>query len=611
MNCTAFKNIFDKSPFITTVDNALARIQSGKSKQAIDDIRGQLNKERADKLKQNLPCILFSGEFTSRDDKALVKHSGLIVLDFDDVDDLREKQTEIISNDFVYACWVSPRGNGLKALVRIADGTKHREHFAALQEAFPGVDKSGVNEARVCYESYDPEIYINKSAKPFTKIKTVEKIKATERTDDGVFQKLVTWLVNKGDAFVTGERNSFVFKLASACCRFGLHQDDAESQILANYETGNTFTQTEVKRAVNSAYKANRGIAGSASFEKDVLIDSVTRSEVKLDAWVDDGGKVKDVIYGEAVKDKALSIYRNGYEKVNGVGVEELDRHFKLKKGESTLFSGIGNYGKSSFLKWFLVMRAILFGEKFGIFPPEDNPAEEFFHDLTEILLGADCTPKNQYRPKEDEYSAAYDWIGKHFFDVYPKTYAPTPEYLKEKFLELMITENISGCIIDPFNQMVNDYSKTGGRSDKYLETFLSDWGKFIRDNDQYGIIIAHPKLLTKQTDGNYPCPDVFDIADGAMWNNKMDNILIYHRPLAQTDPKSAMCEFHSKKVRRQKIVGLKGSFDFILNMPTRRFLFSDGDPMEKALRAKGIEFRMKQAEMFSEWRPVEGAAEF
>jgi hypothetical protein len=179
---TIFKNIFSKEPHYLQVDAALERIRTGRSKLLVEEIRQQIGKDRADKLKANLPSICFSGKFKAgRKDDELIEHSGFIVLDFDEVRDLRDKQTEIISSEFVYACWVSPRNNGLKALVKIADGKKHREHFASLQEYFPGVDKSGVNESRVCYESYDPEIYINKDAKPFKKFKVTERIEVKKK----------------------------------------------------------------------------------------------------------------------------------------------------------------------------------------------------------------------------------------------------------------------------------------------------------------------------------------------------------------------------------------------------------------------------------------------
>ena len=169
---TIFKNIFSKEPNYISVELALQRIKEGKSKNTVEEIRNTLDKEKANKIKLNLPSVCFSGIFAKdRRDEDLLKHSGFIVLDFDNLSDLRDRQNEIISHPFVYACWVSPSGNGLKALIKIANGTKHREHFQALQEVFPEIDKSGINVSRVCYESYDTDIYINEKADVFKKTK--------------------------------------------------------------------------------------------------------------------------------------------------------------------------------------------------------------------------------------------------------------------------------------------------------------------------------------------------------------------------------------------------------------------------------------------------------
>jgi hypothetical protein len=89
-------------------------------------------------------------------------------------------------------------------------------------------------------------------------------------------------------------------------------------------------------------------------------------------------------------------------------------------------------------------------------------------------------------------------------------------------------------------------------------------------------MIIAHPKSLHKDKNEGYPCPDVYDIADGAMWNNKCDNILVYHRPDAHKDPQSPVCELHAKKIRRQKVVGKKGTLVFNYDYRVRRFVFND-----------------------------------
>lgn len=612
MICTIFKNIFDKEPNYISVDKALQRIASGRSKDRIEEIRKQLSKDRADKLKMNLPCVCFSGRFKERLDEKIISHSGFIVLDFDDVSELRTRQTEIINHDFIYACWVSPRNNGLKALAKIANGDKHREHFQALQDVFPDIDSSGINESRVCFESYDPDIYINKEAKPFTKYKKYTQIGLKEKIGDNqTFRNILKWLSNRGDAFVKGERNIFVFKLASACCRFGIDEEEGAAQILAEISTDNTFSDAEASRAIKSAYKANKNRYGTAIFEKDVLIDRETKGEVKIDETIfDESIRPKDVIFGEDVKDKALHIYDHGYERLLGIGNDLIDDYYKPKEGELTLLSGIGNYGKSTWLMWYLLMRSMLHDERFALFSPESNPAEEFYHDCVEILLSANCTPynpngsPNDYRPTKNSYEQAYDWISKRIFFVYPKDVSPTPEYIKERFLELIIKEKIKGCVIDPFNQLANDY---GARSDKYLEFLLSDFHRFAQINNQYFIIVAHPKLMRKDADGNYPCPDVMDIADGAMWNNKMDNILVYHRPYHQKDPSSTLCEVHTKKIRRQKTVGKKGIIELDYFRKMRRYLVDGSDIMQKIINNSDINFlkniQFTQPEFYGSYR--------
>jgi hypothetical protein len=576
-----YENIFAKEVHYIEVEVALNRIKNGKSKALCERIRETIDKERANKLKSNLPSICFSGKFTDRKDECLVEHSGLICLDFDDVGDINEFKSELCGNEYIYAAWVSPSGKGIKALVKIADGLKHREHFAALQDIFPSVDRSGVNVSRVCYESYDPDLWINNNPKVFKTVKKFQKVvEVTHENDTYIsFKNLLKWLSNRGDAFVQGERNIFLFKLASACCRFGISENNCLNYCQSEFMIGDhTFTASELDRVVKSAYKSNKHHAGSASFERERLINKVDKREVEINADIlNPDIKPKDVIFGEDVKADAIKLYREGYEKLNGIGVPEIDTHFKMKRGEITLLSGIGNYGKSTFLKWYLLMRVLQHGEKFAFFSPEDNPAHEFYHTCVEILAGHDCTPKNPNRISDANYQALYDYVSQHIYYVYPETIAPTPEYIKERFLELIIKEKVDGCIIDPFNQMSNDYNKAGGRDDKYLETFLADCSRFAQLNNIYFLIVAHPKQMRKDSDGNYPCPDIYDLANGGMWNNKMDNILIYHRPNHQTTPDNNQCEFHSKKIRRQNVVGKKGMAIFMLHQGRRRFLF-DGD---------------------------------
>lgn len=587
---TIFRNIFDNEPNYISIDKALERIKQGKSKERVEEIRNQIDKERANNLKKNLPSICFSGKFNSRVDSGLIEHSGYIVLDFDDVDNVEEFKANIFKDKYTYACWVSPGGNGVKALIKIADGAKHREHFAAIKEIYPLVDKSGVNVSRVCYESYDPNILVNKSSSVFTSYVEESKVRSEEVVTDYsvIYQAIIKWLANKNDAFRTGERNSYIYKLASACCRFGIPQDNSEYMIVGSYAIGNSsFSESECVSAIRSAYKSPKNIFGSASMQQGSLIDSRTRMEVVIernDDFYDPNVKAKDVMYGEDVKDRAMNIYDSGRENVMRWDIPLLDKHFKRRKKELTLLSGIGNYGKGLWSKYLMLLRSIKFGEKWAIFAPEDNPAEEFYIDLVEMFLGGSIDQSNPNRPNRMKYEKAYDWISNHFFFLDPVSITPTPEYIKEKFLELIIKEGIDGCVIDPFNQLSNDYSSAGGRDDRYLETFLSDAQRFAQVNNVYMDIVAHPKTMRKDGANNYPMPDVFDLAGGAMWNNKADNIMIYHRPNHQIDPNDPTAEVAFKKIKKQKITGIKGVITIEYDYKLRRFLFEGVDEMQKAI---------------------------
>jgi hypothetical protein len=607
---TIFKNIFSKEPHFITVEKAIERIKLGASKQLVLDIRLALDKEKANKLKLNLPSICFSGKFgQDRKDEQLIEHSGFIVLDFDDISDLRDKQIEIISNKFVYACWVSPSGSGLKALVKIADVKKHREHFQSLQDIFPEIDRSGINVSRVCYESFDPDIYVNKDAEVFTKAKKIEKIVVSEieNLDDSEnFRRILKWLTNKNDAFVTGERNTYIFKLASACCRFGIGEESALGLISTEYTVSNDFTMSEMRSAVKSGYRANKNNFGTASIQKEKLVSKTTNYEIdvkkEFTEEVGESYRVEDVVYGIDVKDRALYINQKGFDKVLGLGISQIDYLFKPKRGEITLLTGIGNYGKTAWQKAQLLMRMVMFGEKVATFSPEDVPAEEYFHDYVEMLLGCECTPYNPNRPSDDIYEAAYDFVSKHIFYISAEMLSPTPQYIKEKFLELIVQEKVDFCCIDPFNQMTNDYKGYGGRTDKYLETLLADFSRFARKNDVYFWIIAHPKLMERDRTGNYKCPDVFDVNDGAMWSNKMDNILVYHRPFAQTDPNNPLAEFHSKKIKK-KSVGRKGFMMLDYVWERRRFFIEGRDILQELLNTKKMDF-WKRTEASQSWLP-------
>lgn len=266
MNVTVFKNIFNTDvPHYTTLENVFNRIRNGKSKELIEKIRSAKNKDERNELKKQLPCILFSGEFTERNKKSIKTHNGLMTLDFDDIpNDLIESHKQIlIQNIHVVSVFLSPSGDGLKAIINIpiCDEFDYSKYFKQFKETFDLAyfDKSSSDISRVCYESYDPNIYVSENYKVFDPelldvgYSVMDKTPVLPLTDEGkIIDKIMKWNWNMN--FVEGQRNAFIFQLAGAFCEYGVYESTTLGYINNNIVHGE-FTEEETSRAVKSAYK--------------------------------------------------------------------------------------------------------------------------------------------------------------------------------------------------------------------------------------------------------------------------------------------------------------------------------------------------------------------
>jgi len=288
---TIFKNIKEvDAPFYRDVSVALDRIKSGANKDTIKMIRSCKDKGERNEYKKLLPAICFSGQFNKRSDSSLILHSGIICLDFDDYEkkkDMLQDKEMLCKDKYVYSVFISPSGNGLKVLVKIPqDPDNHVNYFNALSKHFDSqhFDKTCKNLSRVCYESYDPLIYINENSSVWDKIDEPEyKEVNTYRdrptipiTDENkVVDILVKWWAKKYP-MVEGQRNQNVFILAMAFNDYGINKSLA-GYVLSQYVTED-FTHAEIDRTINSAY-ANTQNFGTKYYEDE---DRVNQVKTKL-----------------------------------------------------------------------------------------------------------------------------------------------------------------------------------------------------------------------------------------------------------------------------------------------------------------------------------------
>jgi hypothetical protein len=312
---TVFKNIHETdTPFYSDVDSMLGRIRNGKSKDLITRIRKSADKKERNSLKKNLPSICFSGTFRKRADSALIEHSGFICLDFDGYKNrkamLSDKKS-LSGSAYVYSVFISPSDEGLKALIRVPPiPENHVGYFNALEAYLnnPHFDTTSKNISRVCYESYDPQIYINPDSKIWDTVAEVEYKEVSKNTaiptipitdENKIVDILVRWWQKKYP-MSEGQRNHNVFILAAAMNDFGVNKMIAES-ILFQFQTSD-FPESEIKNTINSAYKDTSKF-GSKYYEDEERMNNV-RAKKKRGASNEEieNGLKKEGLPDEVVK---------------------------------------------------------------------------------------------------------------------------------------------------------------------------------------------------------------------------------------------------------------------------------------------------------------------
>jgi hypothetical protein len=273
----------------------LERIREGAVKDLVTNIRAEQDKEKKSTLKGQLSAVTFCGTFETRAKTKLKKASGLAIIDFDKLptyDQLIELKEKLTKDEFIFSVWISPSGNGLKALVKIPvvddDATYGRyykslyNHFEWINKEYNSdvIDKSGQDISRLCFESYDPDIYINFDSKKWMEFVDDQVIDYSNQllgqttniplTDqDQIANRLMIWFKKHYDA---NQRNNSFHKLAAAFNDFGVERATAERYILPYQQKD--FGAEEILQLINSAYKKTSQF-GSKCFEDKIKVKQI------------------------------------------------------------------------------------------------------------------------------------------------------------------------------------------------------------------------------------------------------------------------------------------------------------------------------------------------
>jgi twinkle protein len=570
---TVFKNILDlKNPNYTTVEAIYERIRKGKDLVKVNQIRGEEDKGKRSKLKAELPCICFSGKFSERFDDKLLEHSGRAVLDLDSVEgDLEQKRAEMASYGFVEACFISPSGDGLKVVCRIpANIEKHRGYYKGLMKLFPQSDSTSINESRVCYSSYDPNIYVNMNTVEFTDyvepplspVRQYAEVEYREiKPEYSILDRGVKMIRNSVD----GQKHNTLLRAARLMGGYIAIGKLIESEVVSVLER-------EIQaRGVDDFNAAQKTIQDGIGYGKAKPVEVLEKESITPTTSA--GVQLVDELW-EGMK----KTFREGKKRGSTTHFPKFDENFKWKAGEITLVIARPNAGKTEFSLQLMLAKSVFDGWKWGVFSPENYPADEFYDSLIHTYIGKTTDPiYGSAQMSMSEYEAGYRFIREHFYYVYPELH--TIEELDSNFDYLINEIGINGTFLDPFNQITTNHTM---RDDVFLSNFLSVRKRKAIKHQLHDVISTHPKSMSRNKSGEYDIPDMYDIAGGAMWGNKMDNIIVIHRPKFLTNPMDTTVEIHVRKIKKQKLVGIPGTCVFDFKRKTNRYYIDDISPFDR-----------------------------
>ena len=294
--------------------------------------------------------------------------------------------------------------------------------------------------------------------------------------------------------------------------------------------------------------------------------------------------QIDGVFTANQSKQAILDLYRNGQKRGTTTYFPKIDRAWTWREGETNIWTGYQNEGKTLFFLQLCLIRAIKEGVKVAVFSPENMPKTDFFNDLIESLIGKSVDPyyKNNYM-SEDELNFAIDVIDKYFFLIHPDNDF-TLDTILEKASFLVKKNGIRTLLIDPYNT-IDHHQDKGGREDLYISKFMSQLKKFAVEKDVSVNLIAHqntPRPNDKD-EGRYFKPNLNNIKGGGTFADKADNVLIVWRHNRAIDFKDAQVTFESQKIKKQKLVGIPNLVDdIIFDIRKQRYFIDNSSPLEE-----------------------------
>ena len=256
---------------------------------------------------------------------------------------------------------------------------------------------------------------------------------------------------------------------------------------------------------------------------------------------------VEGIVNIDDIWDNVLNFNDNGIKNYD-IKIGDSKEYINISMGEWSVVTGIPNAGKSDWIDQVCVNLATNQNFRIGMFTPESYPYEAHIKRIANKLNERDCD--------NDTLNNTKDFIKEHFYFVKIDLNNLSLKSILDKFKQLVFTNGINICVIDPWNML--DHSQQ--KDFTYVGKLLSEITQFCQQTKTHLFLVAHPRKM-ESNEGKYRVPNPYDISQSSDFFNKAYNCITVYRNIGQkTIYGSDSVSIYVQKVKRKEN-GKQGDF--------------------------------------------------
>lgn len=274
--------------------------------------------------------------------------------------------------------------------------------------------------------------------------------------------------------------------------------------------------------------------------------------------------------------------------------ITPLDEIFSIKKGYTLYIGGAPHSGKTEFINELALSMAIHYGWKILIYSGEAGGIENTIAELCHKLVGKPFMKHkssgelNEYCMSDDERTWAQYVVSEHFMFIDTEDEkSDITSFKADEFYQIISDheaetgKRFDMTILDPWNDVVNETGKHGGREDIWLAEALRICRQDAKRNQRYNVIIFHvaelPAVKHKESGKFYNPPALpTQWAGGRTPQRRAHTMLLCWRPPNFGDYRENEVIIYNQKAK-PKGTGKIGECSLFWDWKSNRYYWQSG----------------------------------